>query len=65
MMDECILMYVLYSWGFKKEGAHPHWGSGGHDEWEPLADEITSKLDLKECQCITLKCFLLHETLTI
>lgn len=65
MTEEYILRYILYSLGYKKEGAHSAWGGGGHVDWKPLADEMTSKLDLKEFQCINLECCVLCEALPI
>lgn len=44
MTEKYILGSVLYSLGSEKEGAQPGW------------DEMASTADLKEFQCINLKC---------
>ena len=52
MTEEYVLKCILHSLGSKKEGTYYGWGGGGHVDWESFASEMTSKLDLKEFQCI-------------
>lgn len=48
MRESHILRYILYTLGTKNEDAYYGWWDDGYVDCKPLADETTSKLDLRE-----------------